>query len=547
MTAGRIRQPLRMLLLPARQGTARVCGASLKKQLKGYRVISDDFSNWVSLQLDQWRLSQKPSSELREVVRRQILATCAEAPPDVTAYGMRLAEGYFSVHNKLIDEHLMLHEEAVTFLSHAFLIAHLASSEKLSAAQIASLLTQRDQRARFSRQSIASTLETLGIGPDLSDHQVATLYRRDASQELAAFADADLITAAELVAAAGQTLGYQGDLLPILTILAPTLGPAGISSPYTPYLQILHYQCSIAEYFDHAVTDLYEFSPRGSACNWLHNQYPHSIAGAGNPFLNNAKSVEVADIGWVRSKKRKERPGAMALLSILQGMQAMGFFARRELAWWLRLWLHRAIKFAGATSTAIPTALSSAQTYALLDRICVRNTETFGILEQRAVDSMAFCLHSGWRTRGLGDSVNATNLSRAKLGDCEFLDPSTHTIIAYESHGGKLTAVYVNDHISTIKKSIHRRIDELVAISDISTWSVELIFIAHQIVGEIPLEVTIEGLKISIRTTTFTDFLGNKSITETAAFSDAITNFLLNPIRAQRTPNEVRLKLLSSI
>ncbi|OUC12912.1 MAG: hypothetical protein B0A82_19960 [Alkalinema sp. CACIAM 70d] len=547
MIAGRVRQPLRMLLLPARHGTEKSCGRSLKKELVALGVLPDDFLNWVSLQLEQWRLLGTPSSELRQIVKSSILAACTGAPSEVIIYGAKLADRYFEIHEKLIREHLMSHEEGVTFLSHAFLIAHLASAEKLSAAQIANLLSQRDQRARFSRQSIASALEALRVQPELSIKQVRILYFRDAGQELAAFADADLPTAAELVTLAGERLGYQGDLLTALKTLSPISGSNGLSSPYTPYLQILHYQCSIAEYFDHAVTDLYEFSPRGASCNWLHSQYPDSITGAGNPFLNNAKSVEVADIGWVRSKKSKERPGAMALLSILQGLQAMGFFARRELARWLRLWLHRAIRIAGSAATAIPTTLSPQQISSLIARISLGNTETFGILEQRVVDAITVCLHPQWRTRGLGDSVNTTNLSRTKLGDCEFLNPATKSLVAYESHGGKLTAVYVEEHLATIKKSVLRRIDELTAIADISAWSAEIIFVAHEVIGEIPDSVTIEGLAITIKTATFSTFLATQIPSDSEAFSSAITEYFLTPLQAQRTPNEVRQKLLSSI
>lgn len=476
MTAGKVRQPLRMLLLPSRHGTDRLCAIALKKALISLGVISDDFVNWTSLQLNQWRLSGKPTSELRDVVKKIISAACCDATSNFLSYVIRLADGYFDIHAKLVDEHLMSHEEAVTFLSHSFLIIHLALEEKLSAAQIASLLAQRDQRANFSRQSIASALETLNLRAELSLKQVKSLYLRDASQELASFADADLFTAAELISLAGERLGYQGDLLSALRTLASSADLDYSNPPYTPYLQILHYQCSIVEYFDHAVTDLYEFSPRGTAGNWLHSRYPDSIAGAGNPFLNNAKSVEVADISWVRSKKKKERPGAMALLSILQGMQAMGFFSKRELAWWLRLWLQRLIKLAAATPITMPDSLQESQTSSLIAKIIHKNTETYGILEQRAVDALAFCLHLGWRSRGLGDSVNATNLSRAKLGDCEFLDVASKTLVAYESHGGRLTAVYVEDHLATIKKSINRRINELTALADIATWKAEINF-----------------------------------------------------------------------
>lgn len=479
MRTGIIRQSLRMLLLPTRPGMDEVSGEALEEALKALDVAPEDFLSWVSLQLEQWRAKSVPTTELRNVVRLVLSAACNEGSGDVLSYGSRLSDSYFDIHAKLMDEHLMTHAEAVAFLSHAFLMAHLSWVEKLSAAQISNLLSQRDQRARFSRQSIDSILQILRVGPILTLDQIVTLYKGDATEELSTLADADLLTAAEIVAVAGSKLGYSGELLNAIRILTPTIDASGvISSQFTPYLQILHYQCSIAEFFDHAVTDIYEFSPRGEKGNWLHGQYPDSIAGAGNPFLNNAKSVEILDVSWVRSKKKKERLGAMALLSILEGLQAMGFYARRELSWWIRLWLHRVIRIASASAVKIPSSLTKVQVTSLFDKIASRNSATFGILEQRAVDVIAVDLHKGWRFRGVGDPVNATNLSRAKLGDCEFLDPNARKLVAYESHGGRLTKWYVEEHLATIKKSILRRIDELNAIADISMWSAQ-IFLSH--------------------------------------------------------------------
>ncbi|WZB74218.1 hypothetical protein WJ972_25345 [Achromobacter insuavis] len=293
----------------------------------------------------------------------------------------------------------MTHEEAVAFLSHSFLVGHLAEFERLSAAQIANVLSQRDHRAKFSRQCVDAALQMMRIASPFSRNQIISLYRRDASQELGTLADCDFLTAADRVADAGVKLGFPGDLLSALKVLAPSSGVGGMRSPFTPYLQMLHYQCSIAEFVDHAVTDVYEFSPRGEKGEWLHRQYPDTIAGAANPFLNNAKSVEVLDIGWVRAKKFRERPGAMALLAILEGMQAMGFSARRELAWWIRIWLHRIIRIAGMIPVEIPETLSLDQIESLLRGVSRGNTGTFGVLEQRVIDAVTTTIHVGWRQR----------------------------------------------------------------------------------------------------------------------------------------------------
>lgn len=547
MSAGLLRQPLRMLLLPTRPSTEGACGLALKAALTALGIPPNDFLPWVSLSLEQWQTTGHPSQQLRSTARSVILATCQNSGNDVATYGTQLANRYFELHQKLREEHLMSHEEATAFLSHAFLIAHLSSAEKLSAAQIANLLTQRDQRARFSRQSVLTALQGMRVGPSLTLRQIVSLYGRDTTQELMTLADSDLLTAAEIVAAAGRRLGYPGNMLHPLTTLMPTTDMAGLNSRFTPYLQILHYQCCVAEFYDHALADIYEFSPRGRKGEWLHRRYPNSIAGAGNPFLNNAKSVEVVDASWVRSKKTGDRPGAMALLTLLEGMQGMGFFARRELAWWMRLWLHRIIRIAGTTAIAIPEILQPAQIVRLVAAISQGNSETFGILEQRVLDAVTSTLHQGWRARGVGDSVNATNTSRAKLGDCEFLDPSTRTLEAYESHGGDLSSLYVDEHIATLRNSIVRRIDELSAISDPANWNARITFVGHRVIDSIRVSVEIEGLQISLRALTFNDFLAEHAATVTPALIAAFTDHLLTPLRERRTPNEVRRTLLAII
>ncbi|WP_146127801.1 hypothetical protein [Burkholderia gladioli] len=547
MTSGTIRQPLRMLLLPSRPGTEAACARALKRELTNLHIEPDDFLRWVELQLQNWRATGESNIALRRVVRAVILAAVTNAAESEVSQGQRLADGYFALHSKLMDEHLMNHEEAVAFLSHAFLIGHLAAFERLSAAQIANVLSQRDRRAKFSRQCVDAALQAMRIASDLSKAQIISLYRRDASQELAILADADFLIAAERVADAGAKLGFPGDLLAALKTLAPDGDLGGMRSPFTPYLQMLHYQCSLAEFVDHAVTDVYEFSPRGEKGEWLHQQYPDTIAGAANPFLNNAKSVEVLDVGWVRAKKPKERPGAMALLTILEGLQAMGFSARRELAWWIRIWLHRIIRTAGMIPLALPDSLNDDQIVNLVRAVADGNTATFGVLEQRVIDAVATTIHPGWRQRGVGDAVNATNISSAKLGDCDFLDVASTSVHAYESHGGGLSPVYVEQHVATLRKSILRRIDELTAVADVDAWDATINFVAHGIVGDIPAETEVHGLNIRIRATTFAEFLRQHAAEITPQIAAAIEQHVLAPLREQRTPNEVRQTFLAII
>lgn len=547
MTSGTIRHPLRMLLLPMRSGTEAVCARTLRQELRNLGIQPADYTYWVLLQQQNWLEKKLASPELQRVVRALISASAQYVPDDASIYGEKLSKAYFPIHTKLMDEHLMSHSEATAFLSHAFLIAHLAAQEHLSAAQIARVMTQRDYRAKFSRQNIAALLQPLGINTDFTKSQIVALYHRDSRQELSVFSDADFFTAAQIVAETGKTLGASTDLTGPLCTLAPIYDGERINSPFTPYLQMLHYQCSIAEFADHALTYIYEFSPRGEKFEWLHRTYPDTIAGAANPFLNNAKSVDVLDIGWVRAKKTHERPGAMALLTILESMEAMGFPARRELAWWIRLWLHRIIRIASSVPLRLPNNLEPGQIGRLFNAIGNGNTNTFGILEQRTVDAVASVAHHGLRSRGLGDPVNATNLSSGKLGDCEFLNTQTFELFAYESHGGTLSAIYVEQHLATIKKSIPRRIEEITAIADLDAWTVYLKFIAHELTEDIPRRANFDGLQIQIEAITFAEFFFDQALHEQEHYVEAIQNYLLGPLQKNRTPNEVRQRFLAII
>lgn len=547
MTLGSIRQPLRMLLLPSRSGTEAKCARALKNSLDRLEVSRADFQNWIELQLENWQTSGSASKQLCEVVQSVIFSSAQGSTYIELDQANKLSRKYFALHKKLMKEHLMTHAEATALLSHSFLIANLAQYERLSAAQISRVLSQRDSRANFSRQNVASVLQDLGINIDFTQAQTVSLYRRDAIHELEAFADADILTAATVVADAGIKLGVRGDIFNALRSLAPTNNGSGIKSPFTPYLQILHYQCTIAEFVDHALTYIYEFKPRGDKFHWLQKKYPHSIAGAGNAFLNNAKSVDVLDIGWVRSKKTNERPGAMALLTILESMEAMGFAARRELAWWIRLWLHRIIRVATMNPIAIPEILNRQEINRLLTNISRGNTKTYGVLEQRTVDAISYCVHSNLRSRGLGDPVNATNISSAKLGDCEYLDISEFKIYAYESHGGHLSFIYIEQHLATVRKSIDKRINELNAITDIENWEISIIFVAHEIGNNLPKFAKINNINIKIITQTFSEFIERSLLTMEAQLEAAIRDYVLTPLRNARNPNEVRQALISTI
>ncbi|MBB1634795.1 hypothetical protein A9975_28565 [Cupriavidus sp. UME77] len=437
----------------------------------------------------------------------------------------------------------MSHFQATAFLSHIFLIVDLAADEGLSSAQIAKLLAEIDPRVGFSRQSIATALQAVKLEPGLELKNVQRLFTRDQNSELKAFADADLATAIQLVSDKASRLGFEGNMEMALTDLLRVNISAGQEETfaYVPYLQILHYQCVIADAFDHAITDLYEFAPRGRAALWLFDQYPPALATAGNPFLNNAKSVERIDESWARSKKPSELPGASALVFVLSGMEVMSFAARRELARWVRLLLHRLMRLKELLADPIPAVLASPEIKSILDAVATGNTCTFGILEQRVLDALVSGKHlqaAGWRGRGLKDSVNATNLSQRKLGDIDFQHAASLEIVAYEAHGGELSTVYIDEHVRTLRKVFKRRKEELIGIAELDRWKIRIVFVAHKLADHPrPLEI-IDGVKIELSAVTFRDFFA--TCPPPGALEAEFEEYVRLPLSAKRMPHEVR-------
>ncbi len=533
-----LREALRLLLLPARASSEEKCAEVLRLRFAQERVVEDDYLNWVKLHLGKWAETEKIPEQLSTALKEILLDADG-------ASGKRTGDAYERLYRKLRTDHTLAHDECRAFLSHAFLIQDLATIDRLSAAQISKLLAQRDGRVRFSRQSVGDFLDILGIPPKLSERQLQELVYLDHSEEPAYFADADVAASAAIVADAASQLGFVGDFEALLRALYVETQPA----TFTPYLQILHYQCVIAEFFDHALTDLYEFAPRGAAAQWLFGQYPESMATAGNPFLNNAKSVERVSISWVRSKRVAERPGAAALLALLEGLEAMGFAARRELARSVRLWLHRMMRLSEPLLIQVPEAFDLPTWSRLLKAAANANTGTFGVLEQRIVDAAAtwaFEEAGGWRARGVGASVNATNVSQRKIGDCDFQNSNLRQLKAFEAHGGNLSDIYVAEHLRTMRKIVPARAEELSGIADLSEWDGTVVFVAHTITAAaIAGPFVVSGLSISVQSKTYAEVVEQLLQDVTA---EHLNRFILAPIREKRTPVEVRkaINLLAS-
>jgi hypothetical protein len=533
-----IREAMRWLQLPVSAGGEQRAVEAAAAELEHQGIDPSDGPSWIGLEIERWRDSGSPSSDLLAIVSTYMEAGDPELGPQLMA-------SYFQLHARLKGQPLIDHDSASAILSHARLIILLATEENLSAAQIAKLINARDHRVPIAWPEVGVILGELGLTPSLSLEGVEGAYKTDQEFELEIFADADEDDCISMVTNAAGRLGFPGDLEEPLARLFFA------EKSHGPYLQMLHIQCTVAELYDHALNVLYEFNPRGQAANWLFNQYPSSITAAREPFVNNAKSVDEMTRAWATSKRRQPaiEPQAHALVTIIEGLDSMGFAARRELASWLRRLLARRIRLAKGMEISLPAALSSTQVRSLVEAISADETGTRGILEQRIVDAVAVLRYPppDWLSRGLLDSVNATNVSSRKCGDCDFQNASIPKVVAYEAHAGRLTDVYVESHIRTLKTVLRQRAAEWEENFGAGLdWTVKVIFVAHAIETGGVAPQTIEGVSLETEATTYEEFLADLDC-DAESVRVSVNDYVRTPLAAARTPDSIRSALLAII
>jgi len=534
-----IREAMRWLQLPVPANGERSAVEAASSEIAHLGIEPVDAASWVQLEIEGWRESGHASHDFVAVVSAYLEA----GDPEI---GPRLVGSYFSLHTRLRGRPLIDHDSASAILSHARLIILLAAEENLSAAQVAKLIAARDDRVPIAWPDVEIILAELQLAPSLTLAAVESAYETDQELELEYFADSDERDCIATVADLAQRLGFPQDLSEqLVRLFFPP------DQPHGPYLQMLHIQCTIAEFYDHALSILYEFNPRGQAADWLFDRYPPSITAAREPFVNNAKSVDEMTRAWATSKRRNpaiERQ-AHALVSIVNGLDSMGFAARRELASWLRRLLVRRIRLAEGTEVSLPDELSPAQMRAFVDAVAAGETGTRGILEQRAVDAVSALRHPSpkWVSRGLLDSVNATNISSRKLGDCDFQSGDDLEVVAYEAHAGRLTDIYIQSHIRTLKAVLPQRVAELEEnFGTYPNWTVTVIFVAHAIDVSEMAPQEIEGVTVKIKSITYEEFLADLDF-DASGTGAALNAYVRAPLAASRTPDPVRSILLGTI
>ena len=547
-----LQHEIRQLLLPISPSPEAepAAVAAVAQRLKKLGIDESDHSERLRQLRENWHRSGAiMPHDLRDLVRRAIRAGFPEADH-------RFAQEFPTTHLDLQKQHVMSFEDAAALLSQAPMIRQLAVDQRMSASAIAKVLAARGAGSDVAWRAVAKVLSALRAKPTLVSGSPADegtlewLRAQDMAQADGRFLDADIEAGAELVGTVGTELGFRADLTDLLQVLCTPDGDT-----FAPYLQVLHFQCSIAAFLDHPVTMIYEFSPRGGNTAFLLETY-EPLVGTLNAFLNNMKAVERLDGAWARSRK-EHRARAHALVAVLDGMETMAFLPRAELAMWIRQWLLRVI----VQSAPPPNPVPEHATAASVDRAMAAlvadpsGTHTGGVIEQRIVDALASTIHreaDGWRPRGLGLPVHASNLSSRRLGDCDFqiaAAPGGPEIVAYEATAGRLTSTYLAGHLQTLRRSIAARGEELDAIADRGSWRARVVFVAHEFAADLPApgalpEADYAGVAVEVEHVTFTELRDRAHNAHVVA---AFTERVHAQLNQARTPRSAREKFLAML
>jgi len=451
---------------------------------------------------------------------------------------------YVGLIRKLEGKYAGSRREAAILLSRLPLIILLAEKLDNSPARIARLLGSGDGNDPVSWKAVQTMLVSFGIRSELDEEQVSALITEDREHSAETFGDADAATLTELISAQSAAFGLGADFSGSLgNLLAPKSG-----APFIPYIQILLYACVVDHFYDHPSEFIYTFKPRGSVANLIFGTFPPQLAAGGNPMLNNFKAVNRLSHDWAESRD-DNRDQAIALVNVVLGLSSLSYPARKQLSATIRRGILRFIEIKTPTALRIPKAATIGVIEKFLRSVAQSPTNTRGIIEQRITDFLSVVQHrdTAWRARGLGDPVNASNTSSRKLGDCDFQNAATQDCHAVEAHAGRLTDIYLHEHLRTLRLNLPKRIDEWSGISEIAEWKLEVLFVVHEnalSTNLIPLGL---GIPCQLKITTFAEACEEALGIAPGMRDDALKVFnrwVVQPLNAPNTPHSVKKKAL---
>lgn len=307
-------------------------------------------------------------------------------------------------------------------------------------------------------------------------------------------------------------------------------------------LVVLHFLLSICEEYDHPLSEPYEFKPRGEAAESLQGTHPQ-YQGRSSAFLNIAKASPVLNNTWAWGKKSRTISDALVFSELLQCLEDMPYTARREMASWLRQWIVRFNQRLTIQPRLLPGIDSASRAENLIEHLIVEETHTYGTIEQRVVDALTLLCHPSteWRSHGRKDSVHATNLSRRKLGDCEYIHRAQPRIHAYEAHAGRLTSRYMKAHFGSLAGVLMQRNDDLEARELAEHWEILITFVAHSIEPSIePFDIEVEGFHINVEAETFFQLFDRSRDTTHLSIEGSVNDNIIGALNEPTVPQEFR-------
>ena len=539
------RQVVRSLQLPVPYGHDNDVYHAVNDALStGSEKTPDDVALALSDGIEEWSQTGKPPKNVKTAVHAALsLFNDAYAVSD---------EAYFKAYKKLRegnkrDFRAVPHETAIRLLSRTRTIGYLVTQERYSCSQVALTLAATEKSLTISYKAVQAITGALGVTPVLDESAAGkSLRETDSARAELIFADSDdresCTVAAEHIAvlAPGAMRHVEDSLVTMLE------APQTRNDAQWSYFQILHWCITPLEFYDHPASFLYEFSPRSNLAAEIMEFYP---ASTGNAILNNAKAVSAFDRSWANNRYAID---GHAVVSLLELLESLPFVARRDVARILRSWLVRIVELTKDPYQPLPEIYYD-EYVALSEYLAERDTGTQGVIEQRAVDALSVLAYggTGWVPRGLGDSVNASNLSRKKLGDIEFANLDMRRAVALEAHGGPLSPAYVRAHQKSLARIIDMRLEESwSALDEPSNWSIEVVFIAHGLADNLPTSEIISEVPVTYTYIDYKTFIDStlKSHGRESVASSFDTYFLaaMNETRVRQSAREQVVRLVDA-
>lgn len=385
-----------------------------------------------------------------------------------------LGEHLFSLHDDLVGKDYLTHEQAMALIGSAERIVTLALHEKMCAYMI----TEHIGIEGLTFHSVQRMLRCIGLCPEFTKDDAVKVMKDDRAEVLRTFKDDDDDQALE-------TLGNQLGKLDCPDSIVSTIKYLDRDVDHEPYMFMIHFELLPLEKYDrYPGKGVYEFSPRGEACNYLwHDEYRNPTQ---NPYLNNAKGFAALDMTWAENRKGKQgaKNGPVRLVELFAELGKLPYPSRRHAGCLIRRWLCRRLdRIQESKPEKLPLPAEKSR-IRFLKQVSKGNTASLGVIDQRVCDFLAVLDQPEQlrkKARGLGSSVNETNLSAAKIGDVEFVDYGSHSIVGYEAHGGQLRDEYVDLHLNTLDRILSEKRLELREEADPAVWDITVKFVAHDI------------------------------------------------------------------